>query len=115
MPANRVPDGAGGGSRWVPHAPRLDLPGSVWLPNVGYGAPEPEIAGWFERQLKRLTAGNPAQPLLFYCKRDCWMSWNAAKRALALGYQHVFWYPDGTDGWAAAGFALQSATPLPVD
>lgn len=114
MPANRVPDGSGG-SRWVPDTPRLDLPGSLWLPNVGYGMPEPEIASWFEHQLKRLTAGKPTQPLLFYCKRDCWMSWNAAKRALALGYQRVFWYPDGSDGWAEAGYTLQQAIPQPME
>ena len=35
------------------------------------------------------------------------MSWNAAKRALALGYTHVAWYPEGTDGWAAADLPLE--------
>jgi rhodanese-related sulfurtransferase len=39
------------------------------------------------------------------------MSWNAAKRALAMGYANVAWYPDGTDGWADADLPLEQATP----
>jgi hypothetical protein len=41
------------------------------------------------------------------------MSWNAAKRALALGYRSVHWYPDGTDGWGEAGFLLERVEPAP--
>jgi rhodanese-related sulfurtransferase len=41
------------------------------------------------------------------------MSWNAAKRALTLGYPNVAWYPEGTDGWGSAGLPLQDATPEP--
>jgi rhodanese-related sulfurtransferase len=40
------------------------------------------------------------------------MSWNAAKRAIGLGYRNVIWYPDGTDGWAAAGLPLERREPL---
>jgi rhodanese-related sulfurtransferase len=40
------------------------------------------------------------------------MSWNAAKRALAMGYTNVAWYPEGTDGWEAAALPLQQATPV---
>ena len=39
------------------------------------------------------------------------MSWNAAKRAVALGYSAVNWYPEGVDGWAAAGGKLVKADP----
>ena len=38
---------------------------------------------------------------------------NAAKRALALGYTNVAWYPEGSDGWAAAGLPLEKRTPEP--
>ena len=41
------------------------------------------------------------------------MSWNAAKRALALGYADVAWYRDGTDGWSAALLPLEDSTPQP--
>jgi rhodanese-related sulfurtransferase len=37
----------------------------------------------------------------------------AAKRALALGYTDVAWYPEGSDGWAAAGLPVEKRTPEP--
>ncbi|OHC65639.1 MAG: sulfurtransferase [Rhodocyclales bacterium GWA2_65_20] len=113
MAANRVADGEGG-SRWVPATPRRHLPGSVWLPNVGYGALDPVIEQYFRRQLARLTGGDLDRPLVFYCLRDCWMSWNAARRALAWGHRAVFWYPDGSDGWQEAGLPLVEAVPEPL-
>ncbi|BAK78203.1 hypothetical protein NH8B_3450 [Pseudogulbenkiania sp. NH8B] len=113
MAANRVPDAAGG-SRWVPATPRRDLPGSVWLPNVGYGELEPAIEQYFRRQLERLSGGDLDRPLVFYCLRDCWMSWNAARRALSYGYRAVYWYPDGSDGWQEAGLPLVDAVPAPL-
>lgn len=113
MAANRVPD-ADGGSLWVPTKPRRHLPGSIWLPNVGYGELEPAIEPYFRRQLARLSGGDLDRPLVFYCLRDCWMSWNAARRALALGYRAVYWYPDGSDGWQEAGLPLVEAVPEPL-
>ena len=60
-----------------------------------------------------LTGGDPAKPVVIYCLRDCWMSWNAAKRAVAWGYTNIIWYPDGTDGWQAADLAMEQAQPMP--
>ena len=37
--------------------------------------------------------------IVFYCLKNCWMSWNAAKRAKTFGYTQVLWYPGGTEGW----------------
>ncbi|MFC3533925.1 PQQ-dependent catabolism-associated CXXCW motif protein [Vogesella facilis] len=113
MAAGQVTDDAGA-RHWLPAKPRLHLPGSVWLPNVGYGELEPAIAGYFQRELARLSGGKFEQPLVFYCLRDCWMSWNAARRALSLGYRNVYWYPAGSDGWSEAGLPLVAAVPLPL-
>jgi PQQ-dependent catabolism-associated CXXCW motif protein len=94
------------------HAPeRRNIAGSVWLPNTGYGVLGPPMLAYFRNQLQRLSAGDKAAPLLFYCLKDCWMSWNAAKRAIAFGYKNVYWFPDGTDGWAEAGGALAPCLP----
>ena len=41
------------------------------------------------------------------------MSWNAAKRALTYGYSQVYWFPEGTDGWDAAGLPLEPSEPEP--
>jgi PQQ-dependent catabolism-associated CXXCW motif protein len=96
-------------------APRSDIPGSLWLPDTGYGELAEPTRRYFENGLSRATKGDKSRLLVFYCLKDCWMSWNAAKRALAAGYTHVGWYPDGTDGWAGAGQALEPREPQPRD
>jgi PQQ-dependent catabolism-associated CXXCW motif protein len=93
--------------------PRANIPGSIWLPDTGYGELAPAMAAYFANGLEKATVGDRARTLVVYCLADCWMSWNAAKRALALGYTDVAWYPQGTDGWIAAGLPLQDATPEP--
>jgi PQQ-dependent catabolism-associated CXXCW motif protein len=93
--------------------PRANIPGSVWLPDAGYGELAPSMAEYFSKGLERATDGDRARMLVLYCLADCWMSWNAAKRALSLGYSNVAWYPEGTDGWLAAGLPLENATPKP--
>ena len=93
---------------------RSDIPGSVWLPDTGYGDLAAATDDYFRLGLERVTQSDSAKLLVFYCLRECWMSWNAAKRALALGYKNVAWYPDGTDGWEAAGLPLQEAKPEPA-
>lgn len=94
-------------------APRFDVPGSVWLPDTGYGKLAEVTERYFADGLARASGGDRARPIVFYCREDCWMSWNAAKRALAMGYLDVVWYPDGTDGWGAAGMPLAPARPEP--
>lgn len=111
LPANRVTD-AEGQPRWIPPQPRHHLPNSLWLPQVGEGEPAADVVAWFSRVLAARTGGRLDTPVVFYCLRDCWMSWNAARRAVLLGYRQVQWYPEGTDGWAAAGLPLVVGTPL---
>nr|WP_255636022.1 rhodanese-like domain-containing protein [Azospirillum sp. 412522] len=101
------------GGPWLQSKPYRQIPGSVWLPNVGMGAPDTVTLGWFESQLNRLTGGDRTRDLLFYCLSDCWLSWNAAKRAVLLGYARVHWYPTGIDGWMEAGLPTEEAHPLP--
>ncbi|MDR3535875.1 MAG: PQQ-dependent catabolism-associated CXXCW motif protein [Acetobacteraceae bacterium] len=112
LPQPPRPAGLPASTLWHPR-PRADVPGSIWLPDTGYGALAPGMAGYFETSLERATAGDRARMLVFYCLMDCWMSWNAAKRALSLGYLHVAWYPDGTDGWVAHAFPTAVNEPVP--
>jgi PQQ-dependent catabolism-associated CXXCW motif protein len=93
--------------------PRPDIPGSIWLPDTGYGALAPSMADYFVKGLEKATHGDRARLLVLYCLADCWMSWNAAKRAREIGYSNVAWYREGTDGWLAAGLPLEEAVPEP--
>ena len=110
LPQPPKPVGLPAGTIWQPK-PRNDIPGSIWLPDTGYGELAAETENYLRVGLQRVTQSDGAKLLVFYCLRDCWMSWNAAKRALALGYKNVAWYPDGTDGWETAGLPLQEAKP----
>jgi PQQ-dependent catabolism-associated CXXCW motif protein len=93
--------------------PRLNIPGSTWLPDTGYGALAAPMEDYLRGNLARLTGGDQGKMLVIYCLRDCWMSWNAAKRAMAMGYRNVVWYPDGTDGWEDALLTLAPCKPEP--
>ncbi len=90
---------------------RNDIPGSVWLPNVGFGAISDETANYFRAGLAAYTGGDKTRMILFYCMTDCWMSWNAAKRAVEWGHSAVVWYPSGADGWADKHLPLVEAKP----
>jgi len=111
-PQQRKPPGRDDSMPWMERK-RLNIPNSVWLPNTGFGELSPEFAEYLASNLEALTAGDKAKPLVFYCDANCWMSYNAAKRSIhELGYSNVFWYPEGADGWQAAGFDLVEAEPV---
>jgi PQQ-dependent catabolism-associated CXXCW motif protein len=112
LPQPPRPTGLPAETIWRPK-PRQDIPGSLWLPDTGYGALAPVMVEYLARGLERATNNDRDRAIVFYCLAHCWMSWNAAKRALALGYSHVAWYPDGTDGWEAAGLPLETRSPEP--
>jgi len=113
LPRPPKPAGLPEGTVWRDR-PRYDIPGGVWLPNVGYGALNPKVEAYFRDNLARLTGGDKNARLVIYCKANCWMSWNAAKRALSYGYTQVFWYPEGTGGWQAEGGELRETAPVPM-
>jgi PQQ-dependent catabolism-associated CXXCW motif protein len=102
------------GTIWL-EKPRMDIPGSVWLPDTGYGALAAATESYLRNSLDRVTRRDREKWLVIYCRPQCWMSWNAAKRALAMGYRHVAWYPDGPEGWEAAGLPLDEAKPAPAE
>lgn len=112
MPARAGYDTASG--RWLLVDPHQNIPDSIWLPEVGRGVLEPRLAAYFVDALKRLRAESPQRPLVFYCMADCWMSWNAVKRAASLGLHDLYWFPEGSDGWRDADRALVPGDPWPV-
>jgi PQQ-dependent catabolism-associated CXXCW motif protein len=93
--------------------PRLNIPGSIWLPDTGYGKLADVTEDYLRRGLERASGGNKAALLVIYCQENCWMSWNAARRALTYGYPNIAWYPQGSDGWERAGLPLVEAQPEP--
>jgi len=111
----------------LPHAPRpeglpanafwrepeiKDIPGSIWLPDRIWRHRRCPIA-LFSTRLSRGNRRKQKSFISFLLPERLLMSWNAAKRALTLGYHDVSWYPEGSDGWAAAAYPLEIQTPKP--
>lgn len=112
LPRAPKPKNLPAGTVWR-DAPRKNIPGSIWLPDTGYGSLPAAMDDYLQRGLARASHGDKATLLVIYCLADCWMSWNAAKRALAYGYTNVAWYPEGTDGWGRAKLPTEEAQPEP--
>ena len=112
LPHAPKPQNLPAGTIWR-EKPRLNIPGSIWLPDTGYGTLAAATEDYLRHGLARATGGNSATLLVIYCLTDCWMSWNAAKRALSYGYRNVAWYPEGTDGWQRADLPVAESQPQP--
>jgi PQQ-dependent catabolism-associated CXXCW motif protein len=112
LPRAPKPQNLPAGTIWR-DKPRLNIPGSVWLPDTGYGALAAATEDYLRGGLARASGNGNAKLLVIYCQADCWMSWNAAKRVLSYGYRNVAWYPLGTDGWEAANLPVAESQPEP--
>ncbi|MBO1075549.1 rhodanese-like domain-containing protein [Roseomonas marmotae] len=112
LPAARRPAGLPAETLWRP-PPRLGIPGSIWLPEVGRGRISSAQEAWLRDNVVAATGGDQDSPIVFYCLAECWMSWNAARRVAAWGWRAVYWYAEGTDGWEAAGLPTEALHPAP--
>jgi PQQ-dependent catabolism-associated CXXCW motif protein len=91
------------------------LGGPEALPGAQYAVPAHQSGSFddrtqreFGQYLQQATQGRPNTPLVFYCaSTQCWMSYNAALRAIALGYRQVLWYRGGLQAWKQAGQPVQ--------
>lgn len=64
------------------------------------GSFDDRVQSQFEGQLGQMTGGRKDAPLILYCSSiHCWMSYNAALRAIHAGYTNVFWYRGGLEAW----------------
>ncbi|MFK7853977.1 MAG: rhodanese-like domain-containing protein [Granulosicoccus sp.] len=112
IPEHRRPDFLPEGQLWIP-VPHKGLPGALWLPDVGFGVLSEVTEKYFTTHLQSATDGNLNHPMVFYCRQDCWMSWNAAKRALTYGYTQVYWFADGVDDWAFEDYEFENLIAAP--
>jgi PQQ-dependent catabolism-associated CXXCW motif protein len=99
----------------------LDNPHQTTIRNAAY-LPAAGKGGTFQdphqattvAELKRLVAGKPERPIVFFCMgASCWESYNAVLRANAAGYGNLYWYRGGLASWSAAGLPMQPLQPGP--
>lgn len=99
------------GAPWLP-VPHRALPHALWIPGAGAGSVAPAIDVFYRGELASATSADFDVPVVVYCHTACWLSWNAAKRAVGYGYRRVYWYEDGIEGWTAARQATVLLEPL---
>jgi PQQ-dependent catabolism-associated CXXCW motif protein len=113
MPAEGgVRDPASGA--WSLAQEHLTIPGSVWHPEAGRAPVDPALWRALEEAIRAERRAAPDRPVIVFCRIDCWMSWNAARRLSLAGFSAVFWLAEGTDGWHDAGRPLVIAVPVAV-
>lgn len=93
----------------------VTLAGAVWLSGAGRGANflDP-VQSMLTQLLAQLAGGDKARPMVFFCANSqCWLSYNAALRAVAAGYSRVYWYRGGIESWTAAGLPTARTSVRP--
>src|SRR5258708_17138933 len=71
MPRPPRPRDLPAGTLWH-DKPRANIPGSIWLPDTGYGELAPSMADYFAKSLEKATHGDRARMLVLYCPSYCW-------------------------------------------
>jgi PQQ-dependent catabolism-associated CXXCW motif protein len=88
----------------------ITLPGAVHMPGAGdYGGGRftDKLQKKFAKVLSDLTEEDLDRQLVFFCYgAECWESYNAALRAINLGYHNVLWYRGGLQSWKDAELPL---------
>jgi rhodanese-related sulfurtransferase len=78
------------------------------VPAAQPGAFNDQTQQQFVGYLQQATNGNKQHPIVTYClSTQCWMSYNAALRAINAGYTNVLWYRGGIEAWKQAGMPTQ--------
>jgi PQQ-dependent catabolism-associated CXXCW motif protein len=111
--APRRPDSLAPGAPWLP-VPHQAIAGAIWIPGAGLGEVSAPMEKYFRDRLATATGNDMDRPVVIYCHERCWLSWNGAKRAISYGYRHVYWFPDGIEGWRAARLPTSTIGPEPV-
>jgi PQQ-dependent catabolism-associated CXXCW motif protein len=85
------------------------LPGAIYMPGGGDpGTFRDRLQRRLSSVLAQLTSQDTNRTLVFLCQGSkCWESYNAALRAMQLGYRNVLWYRGGLSAWMAANQQLQ--------
>ena len=91
-----------GGSQSIPTA----VP-AAWASQSGTF--DDAVQNQFVQLLQQKTGGHKEMPIVLFClSRECWMSYNAALRAINAGYTNVLWYRGGMEAWETAGLPTEA-------
>ena len=89
------------------------LAGAFWMLASGAGDLSRDEEKRFIEAIGKFAGGDKSRGMVFYCvDSQCWLSYNAALRAIAAGYTNVMWYRGGIAAWRTAGFPMSQSDPF---
>jgi len=87
--------------------------GAFWLAGAGAGDLNADETRRFLEAVAKFAAGDRTRPIVFFCAdSQCWLSYNAALRAIAAGYTNIMWYRGGLAAWFHAGLPMTQSEPF---
>ncbi len=89
------------------------LAGSFWMLGSGAGDMSKDEEARFAKAIAAFAGGDKNRPMVFYCvDSECWLSYNAALRSIALGYTNVMWYRGGIASWRTSEGPMTQSDPF---
>lgn len=89
------------------------ISGAFWLAGSGAGDLDAGASQRFLDAVAKFAAGDKNRPIVFFCAdSECWLSYNAALRAIAAGYTNIMWYRGGLAAWFHAGLPMTQSEPF---
>jgi PQQ-dependent catabolism-associated CXXCW motif protein len=99
---------------WKLSQSHTTISGATWHPETGRTHPDPILWQGLLADVQKKSKHRPDVPIVLYCRSDCWMGWNAARRLALAGVRKVYWLAEGIDGWHDAGRTLDLVQPVTV-
>ena len=89
------------------------LAGAFWMIGAGAGDMNKDEEARFAKAIAAFAGGDKNRPMAFFCVDvECWLSYNTALRAIALGYTNVMWYRGGIAAWRIAELPMAQSDPF---
>lgn len=89
------------------------IAGAFWMIGAGAGDMSMDEEKRFAAAIANFAGGDKGRPMAFFCiDAECWLSYNAALRAIALGYTNVMWYRGGIAAWRIADLPMAQSDPF---
>ena len=83
----------------------------MWFPEVGRAPVDAALWAGLVAAVAQTRGRHPGWPVVVFCRADCWMSWNAARRLALGGVPGVVWLAEGIEGWHDAARPLAPVQP----